>query len=141
MIKSFEHRAIPPSIHFVTPNPRIDFEGLNVRVLQHAMKLPDVSGHITEQKPVIVGISSFGMGGSIVHMIVAEYPAEQYTHKHNTNYAHVHATPTPTPTPTQSIIYNIDVFLYIRQAVQMNAQRKLFKDITLYCFQLTHCNH
>lgn len=67
-VLSLTHRKLVPSLNFETPNPRIPFEDLGLRV---------VTG--TENWPVATvrraGVSSFGMGGSNAHVIVEEAPA------------------------------------------------------------------
>jgi acyl transferase domain-containing protein/NADPH:quinone reductase-like Zn-dependent oxidoreductase/acyl carrier protein/SAM-dependent methyltransferase len=63
-----KHRQIPPSLHFETPNPHIDFETLKLRVPTRLEAFPEGSG------PRMVGINSFGFGGANAHVIVAEAP-------------------------------------------------------------------
>ncbi|MBE9603269.1 SDR family NAD(P)-dependent oxidoreductase [Acetobacteraceae bacterium H6797] len=52
-----EHGAIPPSLHFSTPNPAIDFEGLNIRV---ATELEPME----KPEEAAIGLNSFGFGGT-----------------------------------------------------------------------------
>ncbi|WP_280343043.1 type I polyketide synthase [Nocardia abscessus] len=61
-----QHRRIPPSLHFRTPNPLIDWAGLPLEVVGEAREWPR-TGH----RPAI-GVSSFGMSGTNAHVIVAE---------------------------------------------------------------------
>ena len=58
-----EQRKIPPTIGIRTLNPRIDFNGLNLEVVTQTRVLPD-------DKPVIVGVNSFGFGGANAHVIL-----------------------------------------------------------------------
>ncbi|WP_280187084.1 MULTISPECIES: type I polyketide synthase [Nocardia] len=60
------HRRIPPSLHFRTPNPLIDWAALPLEVVGEARDWPR-TGH----QPAI-GVSSFGMSGTNAHVIVAE---------------------------------------------------------------------
>ena len=62
-----KHRAVPPNLHFRTPNPNIDFDGLNIRVVDEYMEFPE------SDKPLIIGVNSFGFGGTNSHVIVEEY--------------------------------------------------------------------
>ena len=39
-----KHRQIPPNLYFSTPNPRIDFEGLNLRVPRSLEPWPETGG-------------------------------------------------------------------------------------------------
>ena len=63
-----QHRQIPPSLHFKTPSPHIDFEKLKLRVPTELEPFPDVSGER------MVGVNSFGFGGANAHVILAEPP-------------------------------------------------------------------
>jgi acyl transferase domain-containing protein/acyl carrier protein len=61
------HRAIPPSLHFETPNPDIPFEELRLRVVTSLEPWPG-------DEPALGGVSSFGWGGTNCHMILEELP-------------------------------------------------------------------
>lgn len=60
---SFEHGALPASLHFDQPNPAIDFEKLNLDVNTKLTPLPD-------DMPVFAGINSFGFGGTNVSIVL-----------------------------------------------------------------------
>jgi len=55
----------PISKNFTVPNPEIDFEGQNLHVQTTCEPFPE--------RPVLVGINSFGFGGANGHCIVREY--------------------------------------------------------------------
>jgi acyl transferase domain-containing protein/NADPH:quinone reductase-like Zn-dependent oxidoreductase/acyl carrier protein len=65
---ALEHDALPPSINFETPNPDIDFAGLNLAVCREPTTLPRTNGQR------YAGINSFGFGGTNAHVIVADAP-------------------------------------------------------------------
>ena len=65
-ILALKHRQIPPSLGFEKPNPSIDFENSPFYVNN---KLSEW----TSKSPRKAGISSFGIGGTNVHVIVEEY--------------------------------------------------------------------
>lgn len=71
-ILALKHRALPPSLHFNTPNPHIDFSGLNLRVVTEHTELP-----IQADKPLVAGVNSFGFGGANAHVLVQEYRAPE----------------------------------------------------------------
>ncbi|HYZ34853.1 MAG TPA: polyketide synthase, partial [Crenalkalicoccus sp.] len=52
-----ERGRIPPSLHFETPNPAIDFDALNLRVPTAAERLPGGAR-------ALAGVNSFGFGGT-----------------------------------------------------------------------------
>ncbi|WP_460370176.1 beta-ketoacyl synthase N-terminal-like domain-containing protein, partial [Actinocorallia lasiicapitis] len=63
------HRELPASLNFEHPNPRIDLAALNLRVQRELGPWPRPA------EPLIAGVSSFGMGGTNCHVVVAEPPA------------------------------------------------------------------
>jgi len=63
-----KHRQIPANLHFETPNPNIDFEGLKMRVNTTLEPFPETKG------PRLVGVNSFGFGGANAHVILEEAP-------------------------------------------------------------------
>lgn len=64
-----EKGEIPGNIHFETPNPAIDFAGLGLRVAVKTEKLPVVEG------APLVGLNSFGFGGTNAHVVLEQYRA------------------------------------------------------------------
>ncbi|MFB7153242.1 type I polyketide synthase, partial [Streptomyces virginiae] len=66
---SFEHGALPPSLHCAEPNPDIDFDGLGLRV-QTSLRRWDSPGEIG-----LAGVSSFGFGGTNAHAVLGPAPA------------------------------------------------------------------
>ncbi len=60
-----ENATIPPSINFVTPNPNIDFAGLNITVANTLRPL----SHPAE-RAAVVGVNSFGFGGANAHVLM-----------------------------------------------------------------------
>ncbi len=61
------HGRIPPSLHFTTPNPRIDFG--RFRVVDRPLPWPG-----TDSEPRRAGVSSFGLGGTNAHVILEQAP-------------------------------------------------------------------
>ena len=67
-VLALERRHLPPSLHFDTPNPRIDF-GSRFFVNDELREWP-ADGH-----PRRAGVSSFGIGGTNAHAVLEEAPA------------------------------------------------------------------
>ena len=65
---SLKHKLIPPSLHFHSPNPKIDFE--NSPFYVNAQLARWDSPH----SPRRAGVSSFGIGGTNAHVILEEAP-------------------------------------------------------------------
>jgi len=70
-ILALRHGEIPPSLHFRTPNPRIDFDGSPFYVNTRLTAWESTGG------PRRAGVSSFGMGGTNAHAIVEEAPERE----------------------------------------------------------------
>lgn len=62
---------IPPSLHFKTPSEHIDFEECKLRIPVEVEPFPK------SDSPRMVGVNSFGFGGSNAHVILAEPPEEK----------------------------------------------------------------
>ncbi|MCB1921125.1 MAG: acyltransferase domain-containing protein, partial [Candidatus Competibacteraceae bacterium] len=71
---ALQHRVIPPSLHFLSPNPNIDFAQLNLRVPTAPEPWPTVN------RPGLAGVSSFGFGGTNAHVVLEEWRAESLVH-------------------------------------------------------------
>lgn len=65
---SIEHRQIPPSLNFETPNPGIDLDGLRLRVQTALTEWPH------PDRPLVAGVNSVGVGGTNCHVTLSEPP-------------------------------------------------------------------
>ncbi|HXU31201.1 MAG TPA: amino acid adenylation domain-containing protein [Thermoanaerobaculia bacterium] len=65
---ALEREEIPPSLHFERPNPRIDLAETPFRVAAERTPWP------REETPRFAGVSSFGIGGTNVHVVLEEAP-------------------------------------------------------------------
>ncbi|MCG5057492.1 MAG: SDR family NAD(P)-dependent oxidoreductase [Limnoraphis sp. WC205] len=68
VVLSLQHQKIPPHLNFQQPNPYIPWEKLPVKVPQK------LTPWQTETEQKLAGISSFGMSGTNVHLIVENAP-------------------------------------------------------------------
>ena len=68
-VLTLRHRAIPASLHFRTPNPDIPFADLNIKVASEHAALPPNGA------PAILGVNSFGFGGTNAHVVLKEHRA------------------------------------------------------------------
>ncbi|MBE8967604.1 acyltransferase domain-containing protein [Nostocales cyanobacterium LEGE 12452] len=65
---ALQHKMLPPSLHFETPNPKIDFANSPFYVNTTLTEWK------TNDAPRRAGVSSFGMGGTNAHVILEEAP-------------------------------------------------------------------
>ena len=97
VILSLQHRTIPPSLHYHSPNPHIAFDELKLKVNKELTEWP--SG----ENAALAGVSSFGFGGTNVHMIIREAPQkkqkEEKKRKHST-VADFHLLPLSANSPS-----------------------------------------
>ncbi|MCP4220912.1 MAG: SDR family NAD(P)-dependent oxidoreductase, partial [bacterium] len=68
-----KHRVIPPTLHFKTPNPKIDFENSPFYVVTEEKEWK------REIHPLRAGVSSQGIGGTNAHVILEEAPPLEST--------------------------------------------------------------
>ncbi|MCC8396968.1 SDR family NAD(P)-dependent oxidoreductase [Paraburkholderia sp. MMS20-SJTR3] len=67
-ILCLKHRAVPKTLHFQTPNSAIDFVGGRLRVVDRLTPLEST-------EPLVIGVNSFGFGGTNAHVVLREAPA------------------------------------------------------------------
>ncbi|MEO3808934.1 SDR family NAD(P)-dependent oxidoreductase [Sphaerisporangium sp. B11E5] len=68
---SIRHRALPPSLNFETPNPQIPLDALRLSVQRSLTPWPSPG------RPLVAGVSSFGMGGTNCHVVLSDWPAQE----------------------------------------------------------------
>jgi acyl transferase domain-containing protein len=67
-VLALKHRLIPPTLHFQTPDPAIDFENSPFYVNTA------LSPWKTVTSPLRAGVNSFGIGGTNAHVVLEEAP-------------------------------------------------------------------
>src|SRR5262249_40400163 len=68
---ALEHGEIPPSLHYESPNPKIDFAAAPVYVNSSLAPWPE------RETPRRAGVDSFGLGGTNAHVVVEEAPTPE----------------------------------------------------------------
>ena len=67
-VLALKYRLIPPTLHFTSPNPKIDFENspfyINTKLTEWK----------NDKYPLRAGVSSFGIGGTNAHVVLEEAP-------------------------------------------------------------------
>lgn len=64
----FQHEAIPPHLHFRNLNPNISLDGTRFRITTEGARWP------RGNEPRFAALSSFGVGGTNLHVILEEAP-------------------------------------------------------------------
>jgi acyl transferase domain-containing protein len=67
-VLSLYHKTIPPTLHFETPNPKIDFENSPFIVNT------GLTDWKQDKSLLRAGVSSFGIGGTNAHVVLEEVP-------------------------------------------------------------------
>ncbi|GAA2585653.1 type I polyketide synthase [Actinomadura fulvescens] len=67
-VLSVAERALPASLNYAEPNPAIDLDGWRLSVRDRGGAWP------RGDRRLVAGVSSFGMGGTNCHLVVAEPP-------------------------------------------------------------------
>jgi amino acid adenylation domain-containing protein len=67
-VLTLENKALPPSLNFETPNPKVGFDASPFYVNTRLSEWPSVG------TPRRAGVSSLGIGGTNVHMVLEEAP-------------------------------------------------------------------
>ncbi|MGW4897290.1 type I polyketide synthase [Kitasatospora sp. NPDC004240] len=92
-VLSLHHRTLPPTPYHEHPNPAIDLDGLRLRVVTELTPWPSTDAPSTEgtdaegtdaeavggeavggEGAALAGVSSFGMGGTDVHVVLTRAP-------------------------------------------------------------------
>ncbi|MGB3469150.1 MAG: phosphopantetheine-binding protein, partial [Cyclobacteriaceae bacterium] len=73
MLLQLKHRQLVPSLHSQKLNPHIDFQSSPFKV-QQALE----NWEVTNNKPRLAGLSSFGAGGGNAHIVIEEYKSDNY---------------------------------------------------------------
>lgn len=69
---ALQHRRMPPSLHYESPNPQIDFESSPFYVNAESCPWPE------GPTPRRAGVSSFGIGGTNAHVVLEEAPSVEH---------------------------------------------------------------
>ncbi|MDZ7269348.1 MAG: SDR family NAD(P)-dependent oxidoreductase [candidate division KSB1 bacterium] len=64
---ALQHRQIPPTLHFKTPNPLIPWDHLPVKVVTALIPFPEINGRR------VAGVSAFGFSGTNAHVVLEEF--------------------------------------------------------------------
>jgi len=107
------YRKIPPSLHFETPNPQIDFDNSPFYINTALREWEN------QKYPLRAGVSSFGIGGTNAHIILEQAPI-----------AYIHEVSAPSPREYRLILLSARTETALeRQTENLTAYFKENKDI------------
>jgi acyl transferase domain-containing protein len=72
---SLKNGVIPGAINYREPNPEVDFAKYNMMILDKNLQIPK------DDRPVFVGVSSFGLTGTNAHVILRKWDASESVEK------------------------------------------------------------
>lgn len=67
VILCLKHKTIPATLYAHNPNPNIPFDDLHLKVVDSTLSLHE------HKKPMLMGVNSFGFGGTNAHVVLKEY--------------------------------------------------------------------
>ncbi|MFK7913288.1 MAG: amino acid adenylation domain-containing protein [Pseudomonadales bacterium] len=70
-VLALHHGKVPPTLHYQTPNPQIDFAGSPFFVADQLQEWPTLAG------PRRAGVSAFGIGGTNAHIVLEQAPVAE----------------------------------------------------------------
>ncbi|MCP4993781.1 MAG: SDR family NAD(P)-dependent oxidoreductase [Gammaproteobacteria bacterium] len=70
VVLALQYGQLPPNLHFNQPNPHIPWDRIPITVPTKLTPWPDTTGER------MAGVSSFGMSGTNVHIVLAEAPKQ-----------------------------------------------------------------
>lgn len=96
---------IPPTLHINQPNPKIDWDGMNLRPVREPVDWP------RGVKRRFAALSSFGVSGSNAHLILEESPSVSVAPPERDRRAHVLTLSAKTPTALAELAARYEEFL------------------------------
>jgi phthiocerol/phenolphthiocerol synthesis type-I polyketide synthase E len=106
---ALKHKKIPPSLHFETPNPSIDWENSPFFVNTQLREWQANTNPDGTPVPRRAGVTSLGMGGTNAHVILEETPLgpDVRTASENSRGYHLILLSAKTPTALYKITENL----------------------------------
>ena len=83
VVLCMRHGQLPPHLHLKTPNPRIDWKGLGLRVPV------ELTPWTPSRGKRLAGVTSYGRTGTVAHVVVEEAPAVEEAERPPERTAHV----------------------------------------------------
>ncbi|WP_075883935.1 type I polyketide synthase [Candidatus Protochlamydia sp. W-9] len=104
VILSIKHGIIPPTLHYVSPNPELNLENTPFYVNNKSQPWQNMNA------PLRASISSFGIGGTNAHLILEEPPKQNKTFPLE-NFEYLLTISANTPEALKKIKFNLIEYL------------------------------
>jgi iturin family lipopeptide synthetase A len=99
------HERIPPTLHINRPNPKIDWDGTNLRPVRESVDWP------RGKRRRLAALSSFGVSGSNAHLILEESPSVSVARPERDRQSHVLTLSAKTQAALVELAATYDEFL------------------------------
>jgi polyketide synthase PksN len=112
---ALKYKMIPPSIHFKSPNKKIDFEDTSVYVNDILREWR------SDKTPRRCGISAFGLSGTNCHVVLEEAPEVKNCNKIIKNKSYILALSAKSREGILELIWGYFLFLYKEKNIDLNS--------------------
>ncbi|AVH74386.1 type I polyketide synthase [Nostoc sp. 'Lobaria pulmonaria (5183) cyanobiont'] len=110
---SLKHLQIPPSLHFQEPNPYIPFDEIPLKVQQTLGTWSEVAG------AALAGVSSFGFGGTNVHLVLEEIAVQPLRSHEFERSQHLLTLSAKSETALQALAQSYETYLTSDRSVSL----------------------
>ncbi|MFJ7887262.1 beta-ketoacyl synthase N-terminal-like domain-containing protein [Lysinibacillus xylanilyticus] len=104
-VMSLKNKQLPSSLYFDKPNQKIDFENSPVFVNDRLNKWT------SDEKSRLCGVSSFGMSGTICHVVLEEAPSRNEENMQNTEGEYLFTLSAKSESSLKELIAEYDLYL------------------------------
>ncbi|WP_448332548.1 SDR family NAD(P)-dependent oxidoreductase, partial [Streptomyces sp. DSM 41534] len=126
---AIHHRQLPAGLNYRTPNPRIPMSELNLEMRLAPGEWPKPDNLL------VAGVSSFGMGGTNCHVVLAEPPAWASSHA-SAHHPEPEAVPAPTLAPIPLPLSGVSAAALRGQAMRLRPYLERSPNLTDLAFSL-----
>jgi acyl transferase domain-containing protein/NAD(P)-dependent dehydrogenase (short-subunit alcohol dehydrogenase family)/acyl carrier protein len=98
LIGILQHKLIPPSLYFKSPNSNIDFVNSPLYVVNQKMNLKEINGRY------LVGISGFGMSGTNAHLVLEDAPNQKQMRHSDKEFPYIFVTSAKSKTSLRQLV-------------------------------------
>lgn len=113
VVLALRHEAIPPNLHFKTPNPNINWEELPIEV--PTQKVSWLRG----EKSRYAGVSAFGFSGTNAHVVLEEFRTEAQRRREKERGCHLLTLSAKSEKALRELIGRYQRFLEVHSEISL----------------------